>query len=206
MARKRHIQTDATNITLSYYDANAQPFVAATRNVEFDEMRARFTSLLPSGATVLDFGCGSGRDTKAFLDAGFDVTATDGSAELCRTASAFCGIPVRQELFQELADVCAYDGIWACSSILHLPKDQLADVLRRMERALKPNGVAYTSFKFGDFEGLRNGRYFTDFSEKSLRAFLSAIPHLSVEQLWMTSDVRPGREDETWLNVLLRKT
>ena len=199
------MKADATNITLSYYDVNAQAFADATRDVEFEAMRGRFTSLLPAGASILDLGCGSGRDAKAFLDAGFKVTATDGSTELCRVASEYCGILVRHELFQELSDACAYDGVWACSSILHLPKDQLADVLRRIERALKPSGIVYTSFKYGDFEGIRNGRHFTNFTERTLRDFLSPLPHLAVEQLWTTSDVRPGRKDETWLNVILRK-
>lgn len=194
------------NQTLAYYATHAGEFTASTAKVEFSAMQQRFTSLLALGARILDFGCGSGRDTKAFLDAGFDVTATDGSPELCRYAQELTGIPVRNELFQDLADIDAYDGIWACSSILHLPKEQLADVLRRISRALHPCGIAYTSFKYGDFEGIRNGRYFTDFTEPALRGFLSdAVPELAIEQLWTTSDVRPGREDEQWLNVILRK-
>ena len=169
-------------------------------------MRRRFTSLLPAGARILDLGCGSGRDTRAFIAAGYRVTATDGSAELCRLASELCGVPVRHELFQDLADVSAYDGIWACSSILHLPRPQLADVLGRMERALVPRGVVYTSFKLGDHEGMRNGRYFTNFTEPALRDFLAgSAPGLAIEQLWTTSDVLPGRQSETWLNVILRK-
>jgi 2-polyprenyl-3-methyl-5-hydroxy-6-metoxy-1,4-benzoquinol methylase len=200
------MKNNATNITLAYYDANAHAFADSTRDVEFSAMRERFTSLLNPGAAILDLGCGSGRDTKAFLDAGFNVTATDGSAELCHTASEFCGIPVRHELFQDLSDINAYDGVWACSSILHLPKDQLADVLHRIVRALRPHGIVYTSFKHGDFEGMRNGRHFTDFSEPAFREFVAnAVPTLAIEQLWTTTDVRPGREDERWLNVILRK-
>ena len=197
--------TDATDTTLAYYDANARAFADSTRDVEFAHMRGRFASLLAPGARVLDLGCGSGRDARAFLEAGLHVSATDGSAELCREASAHCGIPVRHELFQELADVEAYDGVWACSSILHLPKAQLADVLGRIERALVPRGVLYTSFKLGDFEGERNGRYFTDFTGPAFRAFVRASCGLAVEQLWETSDVRPGRAAERWLNAILRK-
>jgi 2-polyprenyl-3-methyl-5-hydroxy-6-metoxy-1,4-benzoquinol methylase len=200
------MKCNTTDITLDYYEKYAYSFANSTRDVKFSTMQSRFTSLLAPGAHILDLGCGSGRDTKAFLDAGFDVTATDGSPELCRYAQELTGIPVRNELFQDLADVNAYDGVWACSSILHLPKEQLADVLRRISRALHPHGIVYTSFKHGDFEGMRNGRYFTDFTEPALRGFLSdAVPELAIEQLWTTSDVRPGREDEQWLNVILRK-
>jgi SAM-dependent methyltransferase len=200
------MENDATNITLTYYDSNARAFADSTRDVEFSAMRERFTSLLNPGAAILDLGCGSGRDTKAFLGAGFDVTATDGSPELCRYAAELTGIPVRNKLFQDLADVGAYDGVWACSSIPRLPKDQLADVLRRISRALRPRGVAYASFKRGGFEGVRNGRHFTDFSEPAFREFVATtVPTLAIEQLWTTTDVRPGREDERWLNVILRK-
>lgn len=191
--------------TLSYYDANARGFVSSTVGVEFSHMQRRFTSLLAPGARILDFGCGSGRDSKAFLDAGFDVTATDGSAQLCALARQLTGLPVRHELFQELADVCAYDGIWACSSILHLAKPELADVLTRMVAALRPRGVIYTSFKLGTFEGMRDGRYFTNFTEPAFRSFIEPISGIRIEQHWTTQDARPGREDERWLNLLLRK-
>lgn len=206
MPMKGALVVNHSNQTLSYYATHAHEFTESTRDVEFSAMQQRFTSLLAPGAAILDLGCGSGRDTLAFLKAGFDVTAKDGSPELCRYAQELTGIPVRNELFQDLADVDVYDGVWACSSILHLPKDQLADVLRRISRALKPHGIVYTSFKHGDFEGMRNGRYFTDFTEPTLCDYLAdATPELAIEQLWMTSDVRPGREDETWLNVILRK-
>ena len=194
-----------TSQTIDYYNANAKAFAGSTVDVEFSSMRERFTSLLAPGDAILDFGCGSGRDAKAFLDAGFDVTAIDGSAELCAIAQQLTGLTVRNELFQELSDIEAYDGIWACSSILHLTKVELTDVLSQMAAALRPHGIIYTSFKLGDFEGMRNGRYFTDFTESDFRAFLSAVPSLRIEQSWTTQDVRPGREDERWLNLLLRK-
>ena len=191
--------------TIAYYDENAREFASSTASVEFSAMQQKFESLFFPGAKILDFGCGSGRDAKHFLDAGFDVTATDGSLELCKLAEQLIGIPVRNELFQDLSEIEVYDGIWACSSILHLPKPALADVLAKMTAALKPNGVIYTSFKYGLFEGLRNGRYFTDFTESEFQAFLKQIPQLRIEESWTTADVRPGREDEQWLNLLLRK-
>ncbi|MBO3282402.1 class I SAM-dependent methyltransferase, partial [Intestinimonas butyriciproducens] len=75
-----------------------------------------------------DFGCGSGRDTKYFLNRGFQTEATDGSAELVKIASEYTGIQVKQMLFQELDENNIYDGIWACSSILHLTRGELTDV------------------------------------------------------------------------------
>ena len=191
--------------TIDYYNLNAESFIENTQNVDMHLAQDKFLHLLNEGAAILDFGCGSGRDTKYFLDQGYQVTATDGSAELCRLASAFTGIEVKEMLFQELDDIDTYDGIWACSSILHLPKNELLLVIRKMCDALKSTGVIYTSFKYSDFEGVRNGRYFTDFTEDSFKEFIAEIPELTIEDDWITDDVRPGRGDERWLNLILCK-
>ena len=155
--------------------------------------------------TILDFGCGSGRDTKYFLDKGHVVEAIDGSEELCKIASEYAGIEIKQMYFQDLNEKEKYDAIWACSSILHLPYDELADVLNKMVKALKEKGLIYTSFKYGNFEGIRNGRYFIDMTEESLEQLLQKVPELEMEEKWVTSDVRPGRGEEKWLNLFLRK-
>ena len=191
--------------TIDYYNLNAENFIENTQNVDMHLSLDKFLHLLNAGAAILDFGCGSGRDTKYFLNKGYQVTATDGSAELCRLASVFTGIKVKEMLFGELDEIDTYDGIWACSSILHLPKKELLLVIRKMCDALKGTGVIYTSFKYGDFEGVRNGRYFTDFNEDSFKKFIAGIPELTIEDHWITGDVRPGRGDERWLNLILRK-
>lgn len=193
------------NNTLNYYNTNANSFVSSTLSVDLSQTQDKFLLLLPPAASILDFGCGSGRDTKYFLDAGMQVDATDGSEELCRLASEYTGIPVRQMLFEELDAKEQYDGIWACSSILHLPKDVLKDVLKKMIVALKENGIIYTSFKYGMFEGERNGRFFTDFTEETFQEFVSDVNEIKIEESWITGDVRPGRGDERWLNLILRK-
>ena len=191
--------------TLLYYEQNAENFIRETRNVDFSEVQELFLSKLEKGALILDFGCGSGRDTKYFSDRGYLVEAVDGSAEMCRAASRYTGIEVKQMLFQELDEIGVYDGIWACSSILHLPKQELLPVIRKMCIALKDNGVIYTSFKYSNFEGERNGRYFTDFTEDTFREFIKVIPELMIEDQWITLDVRPGRGEEKWLNLILQK-
>ena len=192
--------------TLTYYNQNALSFVEGTKDVDFKTIQDKFTCRLPQGAAILDFGCGSGRDTKHFLELGFQVTATDGSEELCRMASEYTGIPVRQMLFLELDEVDAYDGIWACSSILHCSYEDLVVVMQKISRALKNNGVLYTSFKYGTFAGDRNGRYFTDMIEESFKELLTNTPELKIEDITITTDVRPGRGEERWLNLILRKT
>lgn len=156
-----------TNPTLDYYNKYAVEFSKDTFDVKFTETQDLFLSLLKPDSYILDFGCGSGRDTRYFLQQGYRVEAIDGSKSLCEIAQKNTGIPIRQMLFQDLREIDEYDGIWACSSILHLAKSELLTVMKRMVQALKENGIIYTSFKYGDFEGERNGRYFTDFTEKS---------------------------------------
>ena len=190
--------------TINYYNLNAKNFIENTQNADMHIPQNRFHRLLAEHASILDFGCGSGRDTKFFLQKGYDVTATDGSAELCKLVSAFSGIDVKEMLFQDLDAISMYNGIWACSSILHLPKIEQFPVFQKMCNALKENSVIYP-LKYGNFEGERNGRYFTDFREDTFQEFIKEIPELTVEEQWITSDVRPGRGEEKWLNLILRK-
>ena len=194
--------------TIDYYNEHAQIFSEYTKEIDFTMIQDRFLAKLPPNALILDFGCGSGRDTKYFLEKGYSVEAIDGSKELCRIASEYTGITVQHMYFEMLSDLEKYDGIWACSSILHLSKESLADVMRKMVAALKLDGIIYTSFKYGDYEGVRNGRYFTDFTEDSFKDFLGKLEctEVVVEEEWITSDARPGRSEEKWLNIILRKT
>ena len=194
------------NNTLGYYDSHADKFYKSTVNIEFTTMQEKFFFFFEKGSNILDFGCGSGRDTKYFFEQGYNVEAIDGSAELCKLAGEYTGIKVKNILFQELSEVDKYDGIWACSSILHLPVGELDEVMKKMVIALKKNGIIYTSFKYGTFAGERNGRYFTDMTEEVFAVFLSGIDGLKIEEQWITSDVRPGRGEEKWLNLILRKS
>ena len=154
------------NKTLDYYNQQASLYNETTFSIEFDQKRAFFLKYLQPGAHILDLGCGSGRDSRAFLAQGYRVTAIDGSIELCKIASEQLGHPVRCQRFEELDDEAIYDGVWACASLLHLPTPVLKDAIYRVERALKPGGYFYASFKYGTYEGERDGRYFNDFTEE----------------------------------------
>ena len=191
--------------TVEYYNRNAKRLLEETTQVDFSETQNEFLKLLHKEAVILDFGCGSGRDALTFLKQGFQVDAVDGSDRMCRAAAELTGLPVRHMMFQELDEKEKYDGIWACSSILHLPKKELKTVLDKMAAALKAEGVLYASFKYGTFEGERNGRYFTDFTEVSFTAYIGQSDDFKIEKMWITLDARPKRRDEKWLNVILRK-
>ena len=192
--------------TLDYYNENAKTFIQGTVDVEFHETQDKFLALLPKEAKILDFGCGSGRDTKYFLEKGYQVDAIDGSKEMCHLAADYTKIPVKHMLFNELHAIDEYDGIWACSSILHLPKNELKEVFFLIRDALKKDSILYTSFKYGDFEGIRSGRHFTYFMEEDFRRFMQDIAGLAIQEAWISSDVRPGRGDEKWLNLIIKKT
>ena len=192
--------------TLTYYNEKTDAFVFGTQAVDFHDTQDLFLSFLPQGSSILDFGCGSGRDTRYFLEKGYHVVATDGSEELCKVASAYTGVQVRKLLFQELQDENCYDGIWACSSILHAGRTEQPDIFRRMILALKEQGYIYTSFKYGTFEGFRGERYFTDFDEAGFREFMRELNELTIEKMWVSTDVRPERSNEKWLNIILRKS
>ena len=192
------------NQTLNYYNTNAKDFIEGTLNVDMSEIRNKFLSYLPLDSHILDAGCGSGRDSLAFKEAGYKVSAIDGSYEMCKQTEQLIGQPVRQMVFQEIEDCGLYDGIWACATLLHVPQDEMADVFMRLSRALKPEGILYASFKYGDFEGDRNGRYFTDYTEERLATLLQGFPEFTQLDQFITIDQRPDRE-ERWLNVILRK-
>lgn len=177
-------ETTKSTTTLDYYNKNAKKFISGTISVDFGIVQNRFLDKLHPGAEILDYGCGSGRDTKYFLEQGCKVTAIDGSQELCKLASEYTGIPVKHMLFQELNEKEAYDGIWACSSILHVPANELQDIIKKMTNALRAHGIIYTSFKYGTFEGERNGRYFTDMTEETyLNQLVYEAEHYIVETL-----------------------
>lgn len=191
--------------TINYYNQNAREFVFNTVGAYMEYNQKYFCERIPKGALILDFGCGSGRDAKYFMSQGYQVEALDGSEELCRIASDFTGIEVQHRYFHELDEEDKYDGIWACSSILHLPIDELKGVFPKMAKALRNQGVVYASFKYGEFEGERDGRYFTDLNEERLHRLADDTGVFIVEETWITSDVRPGRDGEKWMNMILKK-
>ena len=188
-----------------YYDKNSGKFTESTVDLDMDELYSHFLERLPKGASILDAGCGTGRDAKNFLNKGYNVTAFDFSEKMVEVASNLIGQEVMQMSFLDLDEESKYDGIWACASILHCKRVELSDVFKKFHESLKPIGVIYTSFKYGDFEGERNGRFFTDFTETSFLELNEKLGLFKTEKYWITNDIRPGRESERWLNLILEK-
>ena len=188
--------------TLQFYNNNAERYAAQTKYIDVSDLYTDFEECLCPGDRILDLGCGSGRDSKYFLERGYDVVPVDGSAEMCRVASEYLGIPVQQKLFSEIEYREEFDGIWACASLLHVPKVQIRDVMEKVSRALKEQGVLYASFKYGDDERVVDGRFFSFYNETDL----DWISDLGLIEYWITEYDRPERPREKWLNTLWRKT
>jgi len=191
--------------TLEYYNQATQDFMADTINVDVSKLYEFFLSHLPPHAYIMDLGCGPGRDSVHFLREGYRVLSIDGSPEFCKLASQLTGQDVLCRTFENVDFTEEFDGIWACASILHVPLSRLPLVLEKISRALKKGGYFYASFKYGTFEGDRNGRYFTDMTEENFEKLLAPFEELTIVEMMITSDVRVGREDEKWLNVVVGK-
>ncbi|MEW5682793.1 MAG: class I SAM-dependent methyltransferase [Pseudomonadota bacterium] len=191
--------------TIDYYNQNAAEFAAATDQIDMTALYAAFLPLVKTGGLILDAGCGSGRDAVYFKHLGFNVSAFDASSGLAKIASQRLKQPVAVQQFEQLNDHELYDGIWCCASLLHVAADNLVSVLGRLQQALKPGGVLYASFKYGDGEREINGRCFTDMNEEKLKSLVATVRNLSISKTWLTQDQRPERSQECWLNALLFK-
>lgn len=191
------------NSTIDYYNQNAEAFVSGTLQADMSYCRDRFMKYLSPGCRILDAGCGSGRDTIAFAEKGYEVDAFDASEEICRLASANTGIEVKCLRFEDLSGADEYDGIWACASLLHVRKKDLPEVFHKLGVLLKGGGILYASFKYGTGEREKNGRRFSDMTEQELTDLVTR-EGLNILELFRTKDVRPDR-DEEWVNVIVEK-
>jgi 2-polyprenyl-3-methyl-5-hydroxy-6-metoxy-1,4-benzoquinol methylase len=187
-----------------YYDERADEYIARTEHLDMAALYEPFLALLPNGGAILDAGCGPGRDAQAFATLGYRVTAFDASARMVELTQQRAGIAAVQMRFQELTYDREFDGIWACASLLHVPLDDLSDVLKRLRRALKIGGVFFMSFKHGSGERIEEGRQFLDFIEGTLCERLGGIAGMSIIRIWSTDD-QSGRANVRWVNALVRR-
>lgn len=191
-------------MSLDYYQQQAEQFYQSTVTVDMTPLYDRFLPRVPTGGHIVDAGCGSGRDSLHFSRLGYKVTAFDASPALVKLAGRHTGLPVAQCRFEEFKTTAPVDAIWACASLLHVPHADLASVMVHLAKQLKPGGVFYCSFKYGQGESSREGRHFTNLDENELKQLLNSLP-LHIAEQWQTGDLRPGREQEAWLNALLIK-
>ena len=189
--------------TVAYYDRNSQAFCDRTLGIDMSHLHKDFLRSLAPGAHILDLGCGVGRDTKAFLDAGYTVTALDASAEMVRIASEVTRQPATQMRFEGMKFVEEFDGVWACASLLHVARAELPAVLDRVARSMRAGGVLHISVKHGEHEEFRDGRWFCDYTVGSLHDVLCCISGMLPVRYWVTTDAR--RKHTRWVHGEARR-
>lgn len=193
---------------LEYYNNNAKLYFEQTNTGNFQENYEKFLNKIGKGSYILDFGCGSGRDSKYFIEHGYKVKSIDGSIEMCKIASNYINQEVECMLFEDLKEIDTYDGIWACASILHVEKEKLANIFIKMINALKPNGIIYTSFKKGSGYEIKEGKYYNYITKEEMEALLSTL-NTKVEIIdyfeTLPSTKRPGTNGTIWSNYIIKR-
>lgn len=192
------------NQTIEYYDKNAQAFVDRTLTRDMSSQYARFLQHVSDGGSILDVGCGSGRDLKYFSDQGYTVQGVDASQQMVEFARNHSLQSVDQLRFDEIKYKEKFDGIWACASLLHVPKSDLHGTLCLLSQALKPSGVMYISLKEGEGEEILDDRFFSLWTNDSLRALIELQTSLDCIDVW-NEEPYPQRKDH-WICALVRKT
>ncbi len=190
-----------TNSTLEYYEEHAEQFIHDTLNKDMSTCYEAFEKYLHPNAHILDAGCGSGRDSLYFKSRGFQCSAFDISFKMSTFASALLGQEVLQLSFDELHFQDKFDAVWASASLLHVPKEKMPSVMKKLSQALRPRGVIYASFKHGDSESMRGKRFFNAYTQKSFNDLIEPTP-FRLEESFLLEDTRPERKGEFWLNCI----
>ena len=192
--------------TLDYYDNNIENYKQMwlndfSENYNF-EIPDIFLSYLEESSHILDLGCGTGRDSKYFLDKGYHVTSIDGSKEMCKVAESLLNREVEQINFLDINYKNEFDGVFACASLLHLSNEDLLIVLKKISTALKQNGILYTCFKYGESTRIDNGRFYNDMTEEKFIDLCKNIEELKILRTWVTEQYK---SDTKFINFTIRK-
>lgn len=190
---------------IDYYNRYASKIFEDTVDLDMEEIRQEFLSMLEEGDTILDLGCGSGRDSEAFYELGYDVTPIDASEEMAKLAEIHTGLEVLQLAYEDMEFEDVFDGIWGSAALIHVPDKEMTGVLERIVDALCQDGVLYLSFREGDFEGFEGGLYYNDYTPRQLEHLLKATDRLKVKKVWETEDPA-GDSDVRWVHILAKKT
>lgn len=190
---------------IDYYNKYAANVFEDTVEQDMGPAIREFLALLEEGDTILDMGCGSGRDSLTFYELGYDVTPLDGAEEMCRLAEVHTGLDVLQMTYEEMDFDGAFDGVWACGALIHMPKKELPDIFKKVAKALEEDGVFYLSMRLGDSDGFRGERYFNAFSERELCSLVESDRYFQVVKEWVSKDSRSNHPNTQWINILARK-
>ena len=193
-------------MTIEYYNKNAEKFFNDTHKLDMSEIYNEFIKYLPHKGKILDAGCGSGRDTKAFSGFGYKVTAFDASIEMVSLAKIYTNQNIFELTFDEVSWLNEFDGVWACASLLHVSEEDFHTSGTKIYNALKKNSPFYLSFKYGFRDYIKDNRFFQCHDENTLNKAMNSIGSFSSNYSWLTTDIRPNRKEEKWLNAIYIKS
>lgn len=189
--------------TIGYYNKYASAIFEQTVERDLEEERKAFLEEMEEGDTILDLGCGSGRDSLAFYEQGLDVTPLDASEEMCKLAEIHTGLEVLNMSYEDMEFDEVFDGVWGCEALVHVPEEEMPEILDKVIDSLRQDGTLYLSFHEGDFEGTQNGRYFCEYTQEKLERILKETGRLEIRKIWVTGEEEA--EGDRLLHVLARK-
>ncbi|MCI0382409.1 MAG: class I SAM-dependent methyltransferase [Chlamydiae bacterium] len=192
--------------SISYYDKNSQDFHDRTINADVQDLYQKFLKHVPKQGRILDAGCGVGRDSKFFLSKGYEVLPFDGSLEMVKLTSNLLGKDALHMLFQDIHFSSEFDAVWVNASLLHVPYENLREVIEGFHKALLLSGILYASFKYGTSMRQTEDRIFFDMDEASIEPYLKGL--FVPLEIWKSADTRSTvapSPDKSWLNFIARR-
>lgn len=193
--------------TLEHYDSRAEDFWHGTKDHDVSQNRAALLKHIEGAPpfAILDFGCGPGRDLKAFRDLGHAAVGLEGAARFAAMARAYSGCEVWQQDFLELdLPPARFDGIFANAALFHVPSAELPRVLGELRAALKPGGVLFSSNPRGaNEEGWNGGRYGVYHDLESWRRYLAGAGFAELEHYYRPAGLPRGQQP--WLASVWRR-
>jgi 2-polyprenyl-3-methyl-5-hydroxy-6-metoxy-1,4-benzoquinol methylase len=198
-------ETDPNKETINWYNENAKIYFDETKDFSMKKEYPPFLAYLPKGGKILDAGCGSGRDSKEFKDMGYNVTAFDASEELTKLASEHTGLNVISTTFDKFKSDEKFDGIWACTSLLHVPKKDFEKSFLNMTDHLNSGGVLYAWLKTGTTEEFdKKGRFFNYVSRDDIEKIISKHDDLKLIKI-SEQENNFRKNDHNLINFVISK-
>jgi SAM-dependent methyltransferase len=193
--------------TLLSYSRHPNFYANRYCTADLSVYRNEFLGALPSvSGFVLDGGCGPGRDCKEFYQAGMSVVGLDRSIELLRISQSRTPAPlIAGDLLRLPFRPRSFDGVWLCSSLVHLPSTFIEEVLLRVRKLLKREGVVFASIINGSRSGWQpdpfgGRRWFAQLREEEALELVSRVGLVLIK-----SSIKPGALSGTWINLLARR-
>lgn len=190
--------------SITYYNNNAQVFFDRTINIDLQDVYYRFLKYVPEKGRILDVGCGVGRDSKFFINKGYETVSFDGSIEMARIASNLLGKQALHLLFQDVSFANEFHAVWANASLLHIPYEDLRESIQKFYNSLLPSGILYASFKYGSSMRKVEDRLFFDMTEETLTSYVKGL--FNVLEIWKSDDLIKdsisASPDKSWIHFI----